>query len=244
MEKAEETGDDTVKNIRKIINGKKKEEGTEKEEKKEEKTSVFSYAATAALAAAVFAVGVNFYQDYRAVKQDAGETAQVSSMIEEKTKKKKEDPKPLPTSVPAVTPVSTKKPSETSEQEKKRAEPSMPAEITTVPVQETQETDGSSVYREESDVRKVKRREALEKQKNTEQTEHNIPEHEDSGQNNSAGQETAAGTKESYVIRPGDTLYQISVARYGSTDAIEEICRLNGLSEQEIIYPGQIIVLP
>ena len=244
VEKAEETGDDTVKNIRKIINGKKKEEGTEKEEKKEEKTSVFSYAATAALAAAVFAVGVNFYQDYRAVKQDAGETAQVSSMIEEKTKKKKEDPKPLPTSVPAVTPVSTKKPSETSEQEKKRAEPSMPAEITTVPVQETQETDGSSVYREESDVRKAKRREALEKQKNTEQTEHNIPEHEDSGQNNSAGQETAAGTKESYVIRPGDTLYQISVARYGSTDAIEEICRLNGLSEQEIIYPGQIIVLP
>ncbi len=91
VEKAEETGDDTVKNIRKIINGKKNEEGTEKAEKKEEKTSVFSYAATAALAAAVFAVGVNFYQDYRAVKQDAGETAQVSSMIEEKTKKKKED---------------------------------------------------------------------------------------------------------------------------------------------------------
>ena len=230
VEKAEETGDDTVKNIRKIINGKKKEEGTEKEEKKEEKTSVFSYAATAALAAAVFAVGVNFYQDYRAVKQDAGETAQVSSVIEAKTKKKKEDPKPLPTSVPAVTPVSTKKPSETPAQEKKRAEPSMPAEITTMPVQETQETDGSSVYREESDVRKAKRREALEKQKNTEQTEHNIPEHEDSGQND--------------VIRPGDTLYQISVARYGSTDAIEEICRLNGLSEQEIIYPGQIIVLP
>ena len=89
VEKAEETGDDTVKNIRKIINGKKNEEGTEKAEKKEEKTSVFSYAATAALAAAVFAVGVNFYQDYRAVKQDAGETAQVSSMIEEKTKKKR-----------------------------------------------------------------------------------------------------------------------------------------------------------
>lgn len=41
----------------------------------------------------------------------------------------------------------------------------MPAEITTVPVQETQETDGSSVYREESDVRKAKRREALENKK-------------------------------------------------------------------------------
>lgn len=240
VENAEETGDDTVKNIRKIISGKKKEEGTEKSEKKEEKTSVFSYAATAALAVAVLAVGVNFYQDYRAVKQDVGETAQVSSVIEAKTKKKKENPKPLPTSAPAVTPKPTKKLSETPVGENRETQTVMP-EITTAPVRET---DGSSVYREESDVRKAKRREALEKQKNTEQTEDNGSEQEVSGQNDSISEETAAGTKESYVIRPGDTLYQISVARYGSTDAIEEICRLNGLSEQEIIYPGQIIVLP
>lgn len=243
VEKAEETGDETVKNIRKIINGKKNEEGTEKPEKKEEKTSVFSYAATAALAAAVFAVGVNFYQDYRTAKQEAGETAQVSSVIEAKTEKKKEEPKPLPTSAPAVTPVPTKKPSETPVEEKQEPRTVTP-EITAAPVQETQETDGSSVYREESDVRKAKRREALEKQKNAEQTGNNVTEQETSGQNDSVSEETAAGTKESYVIRPGDTLYQISVARYGSTDAIEEICRLNGLSEQEIIYPGQIIVLP
>lgn len=240
VEKAEETGDETVKNIRKIINGKKNEEGTEKPEKKEEKTSVFSYAATAALAAAVFAVGVNFYQDYRTAKQEAGETAQVSSVIEAKTEKKKEEPKPLPTSAPAVTPVPTKKPSETPVEEKQEPRTVTP-EITAAPVQET---DGSSVYREESDVRKAKRREALEKQKNAEQTGNNVTEQETSGQNDSVSEETAAGTKESYVIRPGDTLYQISVARYGSTDAIEEICRLNGLSEQEIIYPGQIIVLP
>lgn len=240
VEKAEETGDETVKNIRKIINGKKNEEGTEKPEKKEEKTSVFSYAATAALAAAVFAVGVNFYQDYRTAKQEAGETAQVSSVIEAKTEKKKEEPKPLPTSAPAVTPVPTKKPSETPVEEKQEPRTVTP-EITAAPVQET---DGSSVYREESDVRKAKRREALEKQKNAEQTGNNVTEQETSGQNDSVSEETAAGTKEFYVIRPGDTLYQISVARYGSTDAIEEICRLNGLSEQEIIYPGQIIVLP
>ena len=153
VEKAEETGDETVKNIRKIINGKKNEEGTEKPEKKEEKTSVFSYAATAALAAAVFAVGVNFYQDYRTAKQEAGETAQVSSVIEAKTEKKKEEPKPLPTSAPAVTPVPTKKPSETPVEEKQEPRTVTP-EITAAPVQET---DGSSVYREESDVRKAKR---------------------------------------------------------------------------------------
>ena len=240
MENAEETGDDTVKNIRKIINGKKKEDGADKPEKQEEKTSVFSYAATAVLAAAVFAVGVNFYQDYREVKQDAGETAQVSSVIEAKTEKKKENIKPLPTSAPAATPVLTEKPSETTVGEKQEPRTVTP-EITASPVQET---DGSSVYREESDIRKAKRREALEQQEESEQTEQNISERKIPEQKDSVSEETAAGTEESYVIRPGDTLYQISVARYGSTDAIEEICRLNGLSEQEIIYPGQIIVLP
>ena len=49
---------------------------------------------------------------------------------------------------------------------------------------------------------------------------------------------------ETYMIRPGDTLYQISILNYGNMEAIEEICRLNNISEEEKIYPGQIIVLP
>lgn len=61
---------------------------------------------------------------------------------------------------------------------------------------------------------------------------------------NAAEQETAATAGSSYIIRPGDTLYQISMAQYGNMDKIEEICRLNDISEDEIIYPGQIIVLP
>ena len=57
-------------------------------------------------------------------------------------------------------------------------------------------------------------------------------------------QETAASSGTSYIIRPGDTLYQISLEQYGTMDKIEEICRLNSIGEDEIIYPGQIIVLP
>ena len=49
---------------------------------------------------------------------------------------------------------------------------------------------------------------------------------------------------ETYVIRPGDTLYQISLNRYGTVAAMEQICALNGISANEIIYPGQVIVLP
>lgn len=59
------------------------------------------------------------------------------------------------------------------------------------------------------------------------------------------GQEAAsAGAYHTYVIRPGDTLYQISIANYGNLEAIEEICKANDISAEEIIYPGQIIVLP
>lgn len=59
------------------------------------------------------------------------------------------------------------------------------------------------------------------------------------------GQEAAsAGAYHTYVIRPGDTLYQISIANYGNLEAIEEICEANDISAEEIIYPGQIIVLP
>ncbi len=85
--------------------------------------------------------------------------------------------------------------------------------------------DEDTIFQEESDVRKAKRRQALLEQQNSA---------------SAASEEVHA----SYVIRPGDTLYEISMEKYGTMDAISEICRLNGLSREEIIYPGQIIVLP
>ena len=55
---------------------------------------------------------------------------------------------------------------------------------------------------------------------------------------------SSAESGTSYVIKPGDTLYQISISRYGTMEKVADICRVNGLTEEEIIYPGQIIVLP
>ena len=48
----------------------------------------------------------------------------------------------------------------------------------------------------------------------------------------------------SRVIQPGDTLFQICMDRYGSSEEIREICELNDITVDEIIYPGQVIVLP
>ena len=56
--------------------------------------------------------------------------------------------------------------------------------------------------------------------------------------------ETSGNAHDTNVIRPGDTLYQISIEKYGSMDVIREICELNGIAENQIIYPGQVIVLP
>ena len=100
------------------------------------------------------------------------------------------------------------------------AEPTaVPTVIPSVAVTEEEQ----QIYKEESDARKAQRR--IE-------------------QNRKETETTAVQTQKSYTIRPGDTLYQISIENYGTMDKVEEICRANGISEEEIIYPGQIIVLP
>ena len=89
------------------------------------------------------------------------------------------------------------------------------------------------IYREESDSRKAERR--MRQQETADDSRETTAE------------STAASTDiqgKSYVIKPGDTLYQISISQYGTMEKVQEICRTNGLTEDEIIYPGQIIVLP
>lgn len=80
------------------------------------------------------------------------------------------------------------------------------------------------IYQQEADERKAQKRvrEAVQKENS----------------------EAAGKAHESYVIQPGDTLFQIGMDRYGSIEAISQICKLNGMSADEIIYPGQVIVLP
>ena len=48
----------------------------------------------------------------------------------------------------------------------------------------------------------------------------------------------------SYTIRQGDTITKISIKNYGSTAKVREICELNHLSVNDLIYPGQKILLP
>ena len=79
-----------------------------------------------------------------------------------------------------------------------------------------QETDSIDGFPQEADARKEKKSESV----------------------------SSDDVYETYVIKPGDTLYQISISHYGNMDEISEICRLNNLTENQVIYPGETIILP
>lgn len=52
------------------------------------------------------------------------------------------------------------------------------------------------------------------------------------------------GDKEYYVVKKGDTLDTISAKAYGNTSHVEAICKMNGLSDGNLIYIGQKLLLP
>lgn len=47
-----------------------------------------------------------------------------------------------------------------------------------------------------------------------------------------------------YTVVRGDTLNQISVRYYGTLQKVAEICVLNDIDQEDVIYEGQIILLP
>lgn len=279
-EKMEEVPDEAVVAFRKIIRSKKrtkKEENTENPDpaqvqEPEERTSVFSYAATACLAIAILAVGVNFYRNYQNGYSLEQQIKTASATI---TKKTPTETAGSPTPAAGVNDrslsaaasdidtdarkLAAAKKTETIKEnndDSEKGENGQTGILTVTPPAQDQESGAEqqtsavnqaqedvSLPQEESDLRKVKRKQESEEKATGEQSQ---PEQND-GQQKSAETEqnvSSGSVHASYVIRPGDTLYQISIEKYGSMDAISEICRLNGLTEEQIIYPGQIIVLP
>ena len=220
----EEIPDEAVHTFRKIIQKKNRA----KKQETEEHTSVFSYAATACLVLAIATVGGKVYQNYQLMENANRKAEQVSANtvvheVEESKitkapieKKVTEAPKAAATVTPLITSTITKAPDPEAPITTKIADNKETAKTETTITSVPSESD--KVYREEADTRKAEKR-----MRET---------------------ETSAATRNTYVIRPGDTLYQISVANYGTTEKVSDICKANGIAEDEIIYPGQIIVLP
>ena len=141
-----------------------------------------------------------------------------------------EAPKATETPAPTETPAATETPPVTSMAAEDDAETDTKNVLNSEKEQE--------IYREESDTRKAERR------VKQEQVENNAAKNKISEDVTDSAVASSAESGTSYVIKPGDTLYQISISRYGTMEKVADICRANGLTEEEIIYPGQIIVLP
>lgn len=59
-----------------------------------------------------------------------------------------------------------------------------------------------------------------------------------------SAQEAGVVGSGSYIVLPGDTLVQISLNFYGTTDRIEDICEFNGIYDADEIYVGQKLLMP
>ena len=67
---------------------------------------------------------------------------------------------------------------------------------------------------------------------------------EESWQNDETKNESQGDSEEYYIVERGDTLDNISRKLYGDTSGIDAICRMNGLSDGNLIYVGQKLLLP
>ena len=230
--------DQAVKDFRKII--------TDKKETKKGSVapSVFSYGLTACLALAVLTVGVNFYKNHQMVQLSGKEAATVSSVIVEEII-------PSPTVAPTVKSEITKEPAATENADAgKTKNKTEQTQTVTIQAENADKTEQIIMAEQKENADKTEQVSATE---NADKTEQIYQQEADERKANKRvreatekeNSEAAAGTVgESYVIQPGDTLFQICMDRYGSIEAINQICQMNGISAEEIIYPGQVIVLP
>lgn len=216
--------DKAVKDFRKMITDKN-------EEKKERETpSVFSYGVTACLAIAVIAVGVNFYRNYQALQENKDDSMMVSSVIVEEVTPTIKERASLEQKVENTDPgsgvVSSDDESGSIDAGSASVKSNESSDKTEqMPSAQDEESSEDQIYQEESDERKAQKRVREAAQKENEAA-------------------ASSEARESYVIQPGDTLFQISMDKYGSVAAIAKICALNGMTADQIIYPGEVIVLP
>ena len=252
----------------------RKTEKTEEKPREEmEHASVFSYMATACLVLAVLAVGAGFYRNYmgdtelskrnstvtvaseKAV-EEASITPEITWIAEEDISEETQIKDETVDDASAVTQESEQ---ETEEQEVRQTG----QETEQQEVKQTgQEIEQQEVQQtgQETEQQEVRETEMMSESENPQITEilsetetagtsQTVEEHQfsqEADERKIKKEEPASSDHvlENYMIKPGDTLYQISISHYGNTDAIPEICRLNNLTENQVIYPGQMIVLP
>lgn len=186
----------------------------EKEEEKAEKNGWLNYIASGFLAMTVLALGVTIIYSYDRMKQVEQSLATLTSHVDSQIEYVTDQTE----SAEAVA-AQIKEKGETEQEESLVVEEE---ELTGTAIQKTAETESEIMTETKTDT---------ETERKTE------PEDAVRTANN-------AGARASYTVKVGDTLAGISEMYYGTLERVQEICDLNGISDQDTILPGQKILLP
>ena len=214
QEKGTENKDDAIHRFRELVKLKK----TEKETEEEKKNGWLTYIASGFLVMTILALGVTIIYSYDRMKQVEQNLAILSNHVDSQKEYVTDQPESAEEVVSHIKDV-------TEETE------TMSLEDITV----EEETLTGTTFWNQTEQEKTEPETETTSEKNV------VTETEPQDAQNTIGD---ASARASYTVKVGDTLAGISQMYYGTTEKVQEICNLNGITDEDPILPGQKILLP
>mgnify|MGYP004458849313 FL=1 len=214
QEKGTENKDDAIHRFRELVKLKK----TEKETEEEKKNGWLTYIASGFLVMTILALGVTIIYSYDRMKQVEQNLAILSNHVDSQKEYVTDQPESAEEVVSHIKDV-------TEETE------TMSLEDITV---EEETLTGTTLWNQ-TEQEKTEPETEMASEKNV------VTETEPQDAQNTIGD---ASARASYTVKVGDTLAGISQMYYGTTEKVQEICNLNGITDEDPILPGQKILLP
>ena len=213
-EKGAENKDDAIHRFRELVKLKK----TEKETEEEKKNGWLGYIASGFLVMTILALGVTIIYSYDRMKQVEQSLAILSNHVDSQKEYVTDQPESAEEVISHIKDVT---------------EETETVSLEDITVEE--ETFAGATFWNQTEQEKTEpETEAVSEKKTAAETESQDAQ-------NTIGNVTA---RASYTVKMGDTLAGISQMYYGTTEKLQEICSLNGITDEDPILPGQKILLP
>lgn len=213
-EKGAENKDDAIHRFRELVKLKK----TEKETEEEKKNGWLTYIASGFLVMTILALGVTIIYSYDRMKQVEQSLAILSNHVDSQKEYVTDQPESAEEVISHIKDVT---------------EETETVSLEDITVEE--ETFAGATFWNQTEQEKTEPETEAVSEKET------AAETESQDAQNTIGNVT---TRASYTVKMGDTLAGISQMYYGTTEKVQEICSLNGITDEDPILPGQKILLP
>lgn len=256
IEETEHASDRAVLDFRKIVSGKKEEQKTEGTTKR------LLYGASACCMIALLAFGITFFNNYSNMKSAVSKVSNAANQEQSESasvEPAQETTVPMPDAATDSAAAETEQTENTDKSDQNTSTENNSQSITNPNTNSggnktAQETAADEELPENTSMETpaVKQQDSSASNSDSQETDKNSTAKqsesaaETDNENQPDTQKKAVSTmgNQRYVVRKGDTLTQISETYYGTIRKIDEICDANELSADDIIYEGQIILLP